>query len=377
MNKTGFVIGDDSGHMRDLRNVLRRFLAEKSPEQAALRLAEGIPETRELWHQLAGGLGLTAIGVPADHGGAGGGPLEMALVMEELGRTLAAAPYLSSAVITTRTLLICGDESAKAQYLPRMTAGEIVATTAFADDGPAARLSDTRSTAVSSPSGQWKINGIKRFVLDGKDADLVIVAANTSDGLALFAIDKVCAEVRCSPRVLLDATRPVADLRFDRAPAQRLHGLPSVEEVVSDVESYCLAMLAAEQVGGADRLLNMSVDYARARFQFGRPIGSFQAIKHKLVNLLVSVEKARALARYAALKADDRQVARLTSRTASAYCGPVFTRAALDAIQIHGGMGFTWEHPAHLYLRRAKSTELLFGSAEHHRRILAPLIGMD
>jgi alkylation response protein AidB-like acyl-CoA dehydrogenase len=360
---------------QELKQTVRRFLDDKSGEQAVRATMEterGYDP--EVWRLMAD-QGLQGMIVPERHGGVGYGHVELMLVMEQMGAALLCAPYLSSAVLATCALLECADEAAKDALLPGMASGETLATLAFVE--PAGRWElDAVTMAAAERGGKWTVSGPKAFVLDGHVADVLLVVARTPDGLGLFRVDADAAGVSRTPVPTLDLTRKLADVSFADTPAT----LVSAGDATGGLEralARTVAALAAEQVGGAQRCLDMSVEYARTRLQFGRAIGSFQAIKHRCADMLVQVEFARSAAYYASFAAaaggDEVLVA---SSLAKSYCSEAFFRAAADTIQIHGGMGFTWEHPAHLYLKRAKSSQTLFGSPVVHRARLAEHIGL-
>ena len=227
--------------------------------------------------------------------------------------------------------------------------------------------------------GEWALSGKKSFVIDGAIADLVLVVARSIAGPALFAVDRGAPGLRAEPMTTLDPTRPMAALTFDQVPAVLIGAEGRGGRLMSRVLDLASVALAAEQAGGARRCLEMSAEYAKTRYQFGRPIGSFQAVKHKCADMLVRVELAEATAREAARLADEDAAAEpgvaaefaVAAATAHICCSQAYMFAAAENIQVHGGIGFTWEHPAHLYFRRAKSSELLFGGpAVYHERLL-------
>ena len=220
--------------------------------------------------------------------------------------------------------------------------------------------------------GNWTLTGKKNFVLDGMIADLVLVVARSTAGPSLFAVDREAPGLRAEPMTTLDPTRPMATLTFDQVPAVLVGAEGQGGRLMSQVLDLACVALAAEQAGGARRCLQMSAGYARTRFQFGRAIGSFQAVKHKCADMLVRVELAEATAREAARLADEAAPEfAVAAATAHICCSQAYLFAATENIQVHGGIGFTWEHPAHLYFRRAKSAELLFGGpAVYHERLL-------
>lgn len=350
-----FALSEDQDR---LRRTVRRALDDAAVREGRRDLLTGDGFDHELWQLLAGDLGLAALTIPERHGGAGLGWVELVAVCEELGRSLAAVPYLSTVAMAGTALLVCGDETQRARWLPDIAEGRCRAALAWVGD------------VAATPSGDgWRLDGSARHVVDGHVADLLVVAA----GDALYAIPSGTPGLRCRRVPTVDLTRPRADVGFDGvvAPASaRLAGA----DLRAVLERAAVA-LAGEQVGGADACLAMSVDYAGVRRQFGRPIGSFQAVQHMCADMFVRVESARSAAYYAAWVADHRpDELGAASLTAAAYCGDAFVACAGDTIQVHGGVGFTWEHDAHLYFKRARaSRELLDGPRERHERVAAAI----
>ena len=298
--------------------------------------------------------------------------------MEEMGRALLCAPFLSSAVLATTTLLRSDDEEARERLLPGLVSGELVATLALTEDSARWDAPGVRLTARES-AGSWLLRGHKTFVLDGASADVVLTVARTDeDGIGVFRVDGDAPGLTREPLPTMDPTRRQARLAYDDVPAIRLRTHGGGWDLVSEVLERAAVALAAEQVGVASRALETAVEYAKVRHQFGRPIGSFQAVKHLLADVLLEVESARAAAHYALLAAenDDPGLPAVAS-LAKAFCSDACLQATEQNIQVHGGIGFTWEHPAHLYLKRAKTSQLLFGDPAYHRELLAQRIGME
>jgi acyl-CoA dehydrogenase len=308
------------------------------------------------WARLAGEVGAHGLAIPERHGGAGFTFAELAVVLEETGRVLCCGSLLPTVVLAAHTLLYCGDE----RYLPRIAAGELTATVAGFADGTTVR-------ADRADAG-WVLHGTVDFVLDGQHADLVLVRA----GDRLFAVESTVENWRRVPRRVLDETRPQALLDFAGTPAIPIGSA----DVVPAVLDAGRAALAVEQVGGIAHALDATVSYVRDRRQFDRPIGSFQAVKHRLADLLVELEAARSAAAYAVAcvttGSPDLPVA---ASAAAVVCSAAFQRATAEYVQLHGGIGFTWEHPAHRYVRRARTGEVLLGDQEFHRaRLGAALV---
>jgi alkylation response protein AidB-like acyl-CoA dehydrogenase len=378
-----------STEQRELRESVRRFLTERAPLTKVRELMDTADGTDpDVWRQASAQLGLPGIAVPEEYGGAGFSFAEQAIVLEELGAALFTGPYLASAVLAATALLASDDEEAKKDLLPGIAAGETVATLAFTEDGgswdPASiRLAATGNagTKKAGPKndGSWRLDGHKSFVLDGHAADLIlVVAATETDGqLSLFAVTSAADGLTRRALPTLDQTRKLARLAFNHTPA-RLVGEPGAARAVLDhVLDVAAVALAAEQLGGAQRALDMAVAYAKVRQQFGRPIGSFQAIKHRCADLLLEVESLRSAVGYAAaaVAAGSAELPVLAPLL-KAYASDVYSHVAGENIQIHGGIGFTWEHDAHLYLKRAKASELFLGDASYHRERLATRIGL-
>jgi alkylation response protein AidB-like acyl-CoA dehydrogenase len=361
----------------ELRRTVRSFFERTSPEPTVRRLME-TPNgfDAKTWTQMAGQLGLHQLAIPERFGGAGYTFVELGLVLEEMGRALVCAPFFSTVVLAANVLLQSSDEQAKKELLPVLAAGENTATLAFT--GVAGRWDEAGITtrAVRRASG-WRLTGENAFVLDGHTADLVLVAARTDAGISIFAVDGSAPGLTRTLMETLDLTRKQARLSFADVPARLIGADGEGSAVLARVLDLAAVGLAAEAVGGAQRCLDMSVDYAKLRVQFGRPIGSFQAIKHKCADLLVEVESARSAAYYALwAAAGESGELPVAAALAKAYCTEAYAHAAAENIQIHGGIGFTWEHPAHLYFRRAKSTELLLGDPAYHRELLVQRAGL-
>jgi len=366
-----------SEEQEELRNIVRQFLEAKSPESA---VREQMETERgydpDVWSQMAEQLGLQSLIVPEEFGGQGFGYIELIVVLEEMGRALLCAPFFSTVVLATNTLLQAGDDAAKAAHLPGIASGETIATLALTEPNGKWDESGIEATATND-GGTWKITGTKSYVIDGHTANLIIVAAKTPAGTSLFTVAGDAAGLTRTPLATMDQTRKQAKLEFDGVEATLLGADGAGWDTLSTVLDLAAVGLAAEQVGGAQYVLEMAVQYAKDRVQFGRPIGSFQAIKHKCADMLLEVESAKSAAYYAgwcASELNDELPA--VASLAKAYCSDAYFHASAENIQIHGGIGFTWEHPAHLYFKRAKSSELLFGDPTYHRELLAQRIGI-
>ena len=368
-----FVLSEEQ---RQLQSAVRRLCEERSPEAEVRRVMDTDDGyDRDLWAQMAGQLGLHGLAVPEQYGGAGSGWQEMALVLEELGRALVPSPYLFSAGMATAALLASGDDGACADLLPAIAAGERVATVAITEDTGSWDLADVGLTARERDGG-WVLDGHKALVPYGHVADLLLVAARTDDGVAVFAVEDTASVQRERQRPL-DPTRPLARLTFDATAARLVGSVSTGASTLARTLQVGAVLLGAEQVGGAQRVLDMATGYANTRHQFGRPIGGLQAVKHKCADMLLRTESARSLAYYGAWAAGrDRDDFATVAHTVKAYCSDAYLFAAATNIQVHGGIGFTWEHPAHLYYKRAKSSEIMFGSPSVHLDALADCLGV-
>jgi alkylation response protein AidB-like acyl-CoA dehydrogenase len=366
-----------SEEQEELRRSVRRFLDDKSPISEVRRLME----TTEgydpaVWAQMGSQLGLQGLAIPEEYGGSGFTYVELIVVLEEMGRSLLCAPCFSTVALAANAILTSGDDAAKKELLPGIASGDAIATLAFTEDNGRWDEGGITTTATRAGDG-WTLDGHKMFVLDGHVANLLVVAARTPAGLSLFAVDENAPGLTRTPLATMDQTRKQARLELSGTPARLIGADGGASAGLSKTLDLAAVALAAEQVGGAQQCLDMSVEYAKQRVQFGRPIGSFQAIKHKCADMLLEVESAKSAAYYAgwaAAEASDELP--VVASLAKAYCSDAYFHAAAENIQIHGGIGFTWEHDAHLYFKRAKSSELLLGDPTYHRELLAQRIGL-
>ena len=410
---------------RDLRDAVRGLLARHrqagaagpgpgaEPSEAARPGATGAPGAGDgpgpgydgpLWQRLCSEIGVAGLAVPQRYGGAGAGPVETCIVMEELGRGLVSSPLLGSVVLAGQALLASGDEQACQRLLPGIASGATVAALAWAPRaghwdpaepafaarpaGSAHPVEPPTSDAVAPPgtsraggSGHaWVLTGEAHHVLDGDTAGVLLAAARAPNGTGLFEVDPAHPAVTRRAVTTMDATRRLAVVALDGTPGRCLG--PGVSALARARDLACIA-LAAEQAGAAQRALELTVAYTKTRVQFGRPIGSFQALQHRMADLHVLVESARSLCYVAALAADGAEAdpgadpARpgMLAAAAKAHCSQALTRVAGQMIQMHGAIGITWEHDAHRYFKRAHGTGQLFGPpGEHVARIAAALI---
>lgn len=361
-----------------LREMVRGFLAEKSAEAEVRRLM-ATPDgyDQAVWNQMSGQLGLQGMVIPEEYGGQGFTWTELGIVLEEMGRGLLCSPFFSTVVLAGTTLLESGDDAAKSAFLPGIADGTTIATVALS--GESGRWDEEGITlpAVRTADG-FVFNGVKPYALDGHIADLIIVPARTDKGVSLFAVKGDAAGLTRIATETLDQTRKLATLNFEQTPATLIGAEGAGWAVLTRVLDFAAVALAAEQAGGAKAALEMSVEYLKTRVQFGQPIGAFQALKHMAADTLLEVESARSAA-YNAIRAaaEDGEDFPAAASLAKAYCSEVYVHAAHQNIQFHGGMGFTWEIPAHLYLKRARSSEVFLGDPAYHREQLAQRISIS
>ncbi len=370
-----FALSDEQQQLTEMARGLFTDRATSTRVRAVMLGEAGAGFDDQLWDELAqyGLLGLT---IPAEHGGAGASFAELAIVLEEAGRRLAPVPLLSSAVLGTEVLLGAGTDEQHARLLPELAAGRIRLALAHLDVG--GDLWAAPGVHATPDGDTWTLDGTAAYVIDGASATHLVVLAQVGDGLELFLVAGDADGVSRTPVEVLDLTRPLATIELagvEVAPGDHLDG-GEVMVALHRALTAGVVALALEQVGVIDHTLASCTAYARDRIQFGRAIGSFQAVKHRLADMLVEAESARSAARYAArvLAAGEWEELAIAAALAKAYCGEVADRSAADGIQLFGGIGFTWEHDQHLYLKRARSAKLLLGDPKHHRAILAELL---
>ena len=371
-----FTLTDEQTMLRDTVRSLLEAKSSSAQVRDAMESSSGVDE--DLWGAMAE-MGLQAMHLPEEFGGAGFTLMETGLVLEELGRSVAAVPYFSSVVLGATSVLIAGSPEQKAQVLPQVGSGEIRLALAVTEEGRSWGTGDI-ATEATADDDSFVLHGTKSYVVDGHSADMLIVSAREGNGVSLFLVPADIPHVTRHRMETMDMTRQQAVINFDRArvPASaRLGEAGSGVATLDMLYDIAVSMLAFEQVGGAQRCMEMAVEYAKDRKQFGRAIGSFQAIKHKCADMLVQVESARSAAYFAGWAAshshDELMVA---APTAKAYCSDAFFNCAAESIQIHGGIGFTWEHDAHLYFKRAKTSQLMLGDPGEWRTLLASRLGV-
>jgi alkylation response protein AidB-like acyl-CoA dehydrogenase len=369
----------------ELRAAARAFLAAySSPEQVRKAMSSELGFDREVWERIGSELGWPSVIVPEEYGGVGLGYVELVGLMEEMGQALLCSPFFATVALGANALLEAGSEQQKQRWLPRIAEGELTATLAHVEGGGSFGADGIRAT-WRAEGGGYVLSGTKRYVVDGATADLIVVAARANgstgdDGVALFALAPDAAGLERKPLVTMDQTRRQAELVLsdvhvdgDALLGEAGQGWPALSAVLD----RATVALCAEQVGGAQRCLDLSVAYAKEREQFGRPIGSFQAIKHKCADMLLLVESARSAAYYAGWVAAERpEELALHASLAKSYCSEAYFRCAGESIQIHGGVGFTWEYDPHLYFKRARASEMLLGQPSWHREQIAQHLGL-
>ena len=367
-----------SPEQEELRRTVRQFLDKTSPETDVRRLMATEPGyDADAWHRMADELGLLGLAIPESHGGAGAGFTELGIVAQEMGRALFCGPFFSTAVLAATALLEAAGDAGQRRWLPAIAAGELIATVAIpgtqASGGAASSAVGAPDVAAREAAGGWILDGAAGFVLDGHVADLVLVPAATGEGMSLFAVRGPAPGLARTLLPAFDATRKYARLDFAATPATLLGTAGGAASALARVYDLGCVVLACEQVGVAERALDMARDYALLRTQFGRPIGSFQAIKHKLADVLLELEAARSAAWYGLWAADARpDQLPVVASIAQATCSAAAYLATAENMQVHGGIGYTWEHPAHLYFRRATTSRIWLGDpAGHYERLLS------
>ena len=351
----------------DLADAVADLMAKRSSEPQVRRLmADETGHDPAVWTEMAA-MGLLGLCIPEEFAGAGAGAAELAVVCEHMGRALLCAPYLSTAVLTPYLLLATADTDECAATLPRIAAGELITAVAFAEPG-AARPPQHPGTVAAQSGDGWRLTGEKSHVLDAPAAERFYIPAHCDSGVAVFAVDRGAPGLTVSPLSTVDQTRKQGRLTLADTPARLIGNPAGGTAAVAEALDRAGVALIAEQAGGALHVTQMAADYARSRFQFGRSIGSFQAIKHMCVDMLLDAQSACSAARHVAAAFDADEPDRFVDLAlAQSFCSETFVSTAAANIQVHGGIGFTWEHPAHLYLRRARTDAQIFGDPAWHR----------
>ena len=349
------------------RETVTRFLQDKSQPAEIRRLMEtDSGYDQEVWNQLASEVGLAATHFPEEYGGYGFGPVELGIVSEAMGRYLYCGPFFASSVMAGHALLIAGSDAARSSLLPEIAAGTLIATLVLDDlNDP-----DKVGHALSVSGGQ--LSGSAGLVVDGQNAARFIVIAREARGLGLFSVDAGGAGVTVTPIQPLDPTRKLAEVSFANAEAENI-GSVAPDALARIWDHLCVA-LAHEMIGGAEHLLEGTIEYTKVRYQFGRPIGSFQGLKHRAADLLLEVECAKAATHHAAFCLAAGEGEPYAASMAKAMASDAYMLAAREAIQMRGGIGFTWEEDTHLWFKRAKSSEVFMGTPAMHRERMMSLM---
>ncbi len=355
------------------RDIVARFLRDTSPAAEVRRLMEtDAGFDAAVWDRLNQELGLSAVHVPEAFGGQGFSFVELGIVCEEMGRALLCAPYFSSSVLAAGAILHAGDESRKADLLSALATGERRGALAITEPHGSWDPSGIETTATRN-GAIWRVDGEKSFVIDGHSADFLVVAARLpgstgEDGISFFTVEGDAPGLGRHLLRTVDPTRKQARLTFRNVPATPLAEPSGGAQALRRIRIEAITALANEMVGGAQQMLDSAVEYTKLRMQFGRQIGSFQAVKHKCADMLLDVELAKSAAYQAASAvADGDPEAPALASLAKAAASDAYLRTAADCIQLHGGIGFTWDNDTHLWFKRAKSSEAMFGDAAYHR----------
>ena len=353
----------------DLRSAVRKFCADNFDEATVRRLMEAdVPFDAKVWNRLGAELGVLGLSVPEADGGVGGSLVDQAVAVEQFGATLACGPLFGTVYLAVPALVASPAGPARDELLNQLVEGTRTAAFAVTDK---AGMFDPAAVTVTANGGT--VSGTVPHVVDSAAADEILVAATGSDGVGLYVVE--AKDTQRTPLMTLDLTRPQATITFADSPARLLAGPEEAERVITHALQVGSALLAVEQVGAAQHLLDLSVEYAKSRLQFGRQIGSFQAIKHKLADMLVDLEHARSTAFHAVWAlTDGSDDPALAVSIAQATASAALSHIAADTIQVHGGIGFTWEHQAHLYFKRAATDAALLGTAEQHRSRVADFV---
>jgi alkylation response protein AidB-like acyl-CoA dehydrogenase len=360
-----------------IRSTARRYLEDRvglDRVREIMMSDQGFDQ--DLWKEMAD-MGWPGLVVAEEFGGSGLSPVEMSVLLEEMGRLVTPGPFFASAVLATTAIQELATPEQQADLLPAMATGDSIGSLAMFET--ARNWDPTSQQTMATREGEsWVLRGSKRSVVGGTEADFVLVSAATTDGVGVFVVDSDASGLTVEPEPALDPTRPQARITVDsvRLGSSARLGTGDSGDGLRRVFAMATAYLASEQVGGAERCMEMSVDYAKTRHQFGRPIGSYQSVKHRCANMLMKVEHAKSAARYAVRVVDHPEELAVAAPLASAVASEAYVWVAGENIQVHGGIGFTWEHPAHLYLKRAKTSSLLFGDPRHQRDLLGRAIGI-
>lgn len=351
---------------QDLADAVADLMAQRSPESEVRRVMDTeAGYDVDLWNDLAE-MGILGLLIPEQYGGSEAGFAELSVVTYQMGQALLCAPFLSCAVLTPSLLVALGDESELEEVLPRISAGDLLTTVCFAESR-SAHVPQQPQTHATNCSDGWLLSGTKTYVLYAECADRFYIQARHDDGIAIFAVDRGAPGMTITGLDTVDRTRRLGTITLHDTPARLIGPRDGSAALAHALDSAAVA-LVSEQAGGTMKSMQMAVDYANTRYQFGRAIGSFQAVKHMCADMLLEAESALSAARHVASSFDaSDQGSAADLALAQGYCSDAYVWVAATNIQVHGGIGFTWEHPAHLYLRRARTDAQLFGSPNWHR----------
>ena len=374
-----------SEEQEELRTIARSFLEQASgPEQIRAAMESPLGYDEATWKQIATELAWPCIHIPEAYGGLGLGQVDLAVLLEACGEALLCAPFYSTVALGANAILELGSEAQKSDLLPQIAEGNLTATLAFSESSGRWDADAIEATATPDGSG-FVLSGRKHWVVDGHSAQWLLVAARTpgsrgEDGLSVFRVAGDAPGLSRKGLVTMDQTRRLAEIELAgvRVDAEACLGAPGAAwPGLRRTLDLAAIALAAEQVGGAQRCLDMAVAYAKERVQFGRPIGSFQSIKHKCADMMLAVETARSALYYAAcIATDGSDDVSVNASLAKAWCSEAYFQCAAENIQIHGGVGFTWEYDPHLHFKRARASESWLGDPAYHRERVAQLIGL-
>ena len=347
------------------REVVARFMQAKSPPHEVRRLmAADSGYDSKVWQQMSGEIGLTGVHFPEEFGGFGYGPVELGIVSEEMGRYLYCGPFFASSVMAGYALLLAGSDSAKQSLLTGIASGSVIATLVLDD------LNSPSSVGQRLMANACSLSGRAPLVLDAHNAEQLLVIAGEPEGIfGLYQVPSSTAGIAIEAIEAMDPTRKLTSVTFDQVPATRVGELDM--GLLQQLWDYICMALAHEMIGGAQQLFESTIEYTKLRYQFGRPIGSFQGLKHRCADLLMELEFAMAATHHAgfclAAEAGDTDAEPYAASMAKALAGDVYLKAAKEAIQMRGGIGFTWEEDTHLWFKRAKSSEVFMGTPAIHR----------
>ena len=368
-----------------LKTMARDFFTNECPKTHVKEMMDDEKGySPELWKKMAE-LGFLGLVIPEEYGGTGGNFIDLMVLMQEMGRAVLPSPFISTVLLAGIPLLTAGTEEQKKEFLPKIAAGDVILALALSEPNGDLGADAIEIEAVAK-GNDYIINGTKLFVLDAAAADHILCATRTKrtkdpeEGITLFLIDAKADGVHVTSLKTMDETRKQCEVLFKnvKVPAKSMVGeLHQGWPILKKTLNQATAMLCGEMVGGLDTVMEMTLDYAKQRIQFGVPIGSFQAIKHKFADMLIQVEYARSLTYYAAWTVDqDIPDSPVAVSTAKSWCGDAYKHVTNEGVQIHGGIGFTWDHDMHLYFKRARFSDTAFGDSTYHRELIAQSLNL-